>query len=348
MDGTGSTMHPQRREGGQAVIMFVIFITVALLFVAVVIDGGMYFVEKRDMQGTADAAAMAAVRELPTSVTRANDRAQEYVATHNASAEGTLESIEFADGNTTVRVTVGKTGTQSFGSLMGRSAPAIGARATARVQMMGPRPGMLPMAFMRDQYTIGANEEVKWDDPGAGNRGAIAPNVPPDCSKASGSDDFRELIQGDEAGGMDACASDIASTIDTEPGQMAGPSRDGFNTRLSANAQEFDDVFGIDPVTGLHTVEDPNSPRIGIVPIIENVDGTNLWPGGRSNPVRILGYMLVYIGNTDVAGNPAYTNNGKSIWVTPVRPILPDELAGDQFIEYDATLDAPVVYRLTE
>ena len=336
------------REHGQTIVVFVIFVTVLMCFVAVVIDGGMYYVERRDMQGTADAAALAAVRELPTSSSQATARATEYVSSRNSESEGRLARIEFSDRNRRVRVWVDKPGTQSFGKLLGMDRPTIGANATARVQMMGPRPGMLPMAFMRDRFTIGKNEEIKWDDPGAGNRGAIAPQMQPDCTEASGSDDFRELIMGEEYGGVDACATAIATTLDTEPGQMAGPTREGFDTRLAGNGQGFGSVFGVDPVTGFHTIEDLDSPRIGVVPIIENMDGGNTWPTGRSQPIRIIGYMLVYIGNTSLPGNPAYTNNGKSAWVTPVRPLLPSDFEQSEFVDYDASLPSPIAYRLVD
>lgn len=336
------------REDGQTIVVFVVFLTVLLCFVGVLIDGGMYYVERRNMQGTADAAALAAVRELPRSTSSAYARANEYVNTHNDQADGDLTQFQLSDANRRVRVTVQKTGTQNFGLLLGMGAPTIGANATARVQMMGARPGMLPIAFMRDSFTIGENEEIKWDNPGGGNRGAIAPEMQPNCNEASGANDFRDLIKGEEYGGIDACATPIAETLDTEPGQMAGATRQGFDARLAGNHQDFDDVFAIDPVTGFHTIEDIDSPRIGIVPIIENANGSNTWPNGRSSPVRIIGYMIVYIGNTDVSGNPAYTEGGKSVWVTPVRPLLPEDFEDGEFVDYNENLPSPVVFRLVE
>lgn len=337
----------ERRERGQTLALVVVFMIVCLSFMALVVDGGMYLFERRDMQGVADAAAMAAVRELPTSTGQASSRASEYVSTQNSSAKGNLRSIQFSDANRRVRVEVGKAGSTSFGSLLGISSPEISATATARVQMMGARPGMLPVAFMRDSFTIGKNEEIKWDDPGGGNRGAIAPQMQPSCTPAGGSNDFRDLIKGAAHGGVDACATPIAQTIDTETGNMSGPTRAGFDARLSGNSQKFGDVLSTDPVTGFHTIEDTTSPRLGIIPIIENLDGTNSWPNG-SKSIRIVGYMIVYIGNTAVAGNPAYTNGGKSVWVTPVRPLLPQDFADGEYVDYDASLPSPVVFRLVE
>jgi hypothetical protein len=335
-------------ESGQAIIVFAVFLVVLLCFVGVLVDGGMYYVERRDMQGAADAAALAAIREMPANPSQAAARANEYAGSRNSDAGGHLLSYTPSDNNRRVTVRVGKTGTQNFGALMGLDAPDISATATARVQMMGARPGMLPIAFMRDRFTIGTNEEIKWDDPGGGNRGAIAPEKQPSCSDASGANDFRNLIMGQAHGGIDACATPIAETLDTEPGQMAGATRQGFDARLAGNQQSFNDVFKVDPVTGFHTIEDPSSPRIGIVPIIENSNGTNVWPNGRSAPIRILGYMLVYIGKTDTGGNPAYTENGKSVWMTPVRPLLPEDFEDGGFVDYNADLPSPVVFRLVD
>ncbi|MCW2921822.1 MAG: Protein of unknown function rane [Thermoleophilia bacterium] len=341
-------MNPRTSEDGQAIIVFAIFLVVLLCFVGVIIDGGMYYVERRDMQGVADAAALAAVRELPRSSAQATAKANEYAGSRNSDAKGTLQSIQFSDANRQVTVRVGKTGTQNFGKILKLGAPAISASATARVQMMGARPGMLPIAFMRDRFTIGTNEEIKWDDPGGGNRGAIAPEKQPSCADASGANDFRDLIMGKAHGGIDACATPIAETLDTEPGQMAGATRQGFDARLVGNTQSFSDVFKTDPVTGFHTIEDPKSPRIGIVPIIENSNGTNVWPNGRSAPIKILGYMLVYIGKVGTTGNPAYTDNGKSVWMTPVRPLLPEDFVDGGFVDYNEALPSPVVFRLSQ
>ncbi len=339
--------HGDRRqhESGQAIIIFAIFLTVLLCFVGVLIDGGMYYVERRDMQGTADAAVMAAVRELPSSSGAATTRATEYAESRNSSAKGKLQSITFADSNRQVTVRVGKTGTQNFGGILGIDAPAISATATARVQMMGPRPGMLPLAFMRDTFQVGQNFEIKFDGSAGGNRGGIAPEMGATCGDASGASDFRNLIKGSAHGGIDACASPILTTIDTEPGNMSGPTRQGFDDRLQGNTDTYDDVF-TNGDNGLVTVDKPNSPRIGIVPIIEQTNGANTWPNGRKE-VRILGYMMVYIGKVGTAGNPAYTDGGKSVWVTPVRAILPSEYTSGSFVDYNANMPAPVVFRLT-
>jgi hypothetical protein len=334
-------------EVGQTLVFVVLFMVVSICFLGVVIDGGMYFFERRDMQGTADAAALAAVRELPGSTSQASSVANDYVSDKNSAAHGLVRSVAFSDANRTVQVTVHKSGTGSFSSILGISSPDISASATARVQMMGPRRGMLPMAFMRDSFTVGTNYDIKFDSNATGNRGAIAPDMGTDCSSANGADDFGDLIRGSKYGGVDACATPIAETLDTETGNMTGQTKKSFEDRLVDNTDSYEDVFKVDAASGFQTIEKPDSPRIGIVPVIENIDGGTTWPNGESQPIRILAYMLVYIGDrTDPPNYPA-TTDGKTVWVTPVRPILPADFPDGDFIDYDASLPAPVVYRLT-
>ena len=341
-------MNRRAQESGQTLVVFVLFMIVCLSFIGVVVDGGMFLFERREMQGVADAAALASVRELPGSPTDASTKAHEYVESQNGGANGTLTSVAITDSNRQVRVHVQKTGTASFSELLGMSAPDIGASASARVQMMGPRPGMLPMAFMRDSFSIGQSYEIKFDSNATGNRGAIAPDMLPGCAAARGASDFTSLIKGSQYGGVDACATPIAETLDTEPGQMAGPTKSGFDARLAGNTDGFSDIFGTDPQTGLQVINKTNSPRIGIVPVIEQINGTNTWPAGRSEPVRVLAYMIVYIGHPTLTGHPAYTNGGKSVWVTPVRPILPSDFTDGGFVDWNSSLPAPVVFRLTD
>jgi hypothetical protein len=322
---------------------------VCLCFVGVVVDGGMYYFERREMQGSADAAALAAVRELPGSTSQASNVANDYVTSKNSAAKGLVRSVQFSDSNRTVKVTVHKAGTSGFGELLGVNNPDISASATARVQMMGPRPGMLPLAFMRDSFEIGENYDIKFDKNATGNRGAIAPDMMPNCGEASGASDFGKLIRGSAYGGIDACATPIAETLDTETGNMTGQTKAAFQDRIgSSNTDAYEDVFGTDPATGFQTIEKPNSPRIGIVPVIENINGGTSWPNGQSQPIRILAYMLVYIGDRN---DPPYypaTTDGKTVYVTPVRPILPADFKDGGFVDYDTSLPAPVVFRLID
>jgi len=346
---TAAERRSHASERGQALVFVTIAFVVLLAFVGVVVDNGMYFVQRRDMQGNADAAAMAAVRELPGDQGAAAAIARSYGQDRNGGGGATIDSIAFLDGGTSVRVTSRVTGNASFGDLLGLDAPTIRGSATAQVRAQGPMSGMLPLAFMRDSFTVGQNFEVKFDGSAGGNRGGIAPQVQSSCAEARGASDFRDLIIGAARGGDDACAMALGSVVSTEPGNMSGPTRQGFDARLGTDDDTFTEVFRTDPATGTTVALLPSSPRIGIIPVVEQTNGANTWPNGRSN-IRILSYMLCYIGKTDTPGNPAWTDNGRSVWVTPVRAILPEEFAydTDSTTPYNPGIPSPMVFRLTE
>lgn len=317
-------------------------------FAALVIESGRAYKNRRDVQGAADAAAMAAIRELPGSTTLATYQANIYSetkpgATHN------LKSIDFAENNTQINVEVEQNIPGGLLSVFSKSSITVSAKASARINHVGTMQGMLPMALMRDNFTLGGNTEVKFDGSATGNRGAVRPdNNPPTCYTTAGAADFRNLIEGEANGGFDACAYAPGDLIQTQTGNMSGPTKQGFDSRLGSNSQTFSDVFELDASTGKYIVKDPTSPRLGIVPVIENTNGTTAWPGGSKDTV-VLSYVLVYIGKTDTAGNPAYTLGGKSVWVTPVSAILPSEWENGEIQDYDENSPGqPVIYRLVE
>jgi hypothetical protein len=92
-----------------------------------------------------------------------------------------------------------------------------------------------------------------------------------------------------------------------------------------------------------------DSPRVGWIPIIENLDGSTEWPNGNSD-FRVLGYLMVYIGDRD-AGSPypPYSDNGKEVWLTPVAAAMPPDWDHDSWAdEVDPDNPAPIQRHLTE
>lgn len=337
----------QHSQEGQTLVTVTLFFGILIALAGVLVDGGTWMVERRDMQGVADSAALAGVRELPRGEAMARFVAEDYIEGKNAADDASVQSIS-VDGNRLTAVAHREV-PGMFTGLFGIETPDISATATAEFSQVGALERMLPLALMRDSYTIGENTEIKTAANNTGNRGAIAPHGGTStCEKSAGANDFEAFILTSEYGGTDACSVLPGETVMTETGNMAGKARSGFNRRIGSNSQSFDDVFEIDPQMPDHYyVKDVDSPRLGIVPIIENTDGTTNWPGG-SKPVKIVGYVLVYIGHTGEPGNPPYTNNGKEVWVTPLKTILPEDMNADYSQQFNNALDAPVSFRLVE
>lgn len=349
MNGRWTRNNERHGERGQVLALTALFSIVILMFVGVVVDGGNAFVKRRDLQGNADAAALAGAALLDQSDGRARQTAREYVIDNNPQDAARVDKIETEDESNSITVRVRRQTPGIFSGLFTDGTPTIRATATAEMAYMSASAsnGMLPMALMRGSYTVGENVNVKFDGNATGNRGAISPDQnPPHCVISSGANDFKNIIMSEAHGGIDACAYEIGDTVQTETGNMSGPTQSGFDSRIpSSNHDSFNDLFSYDAQTGRWSVNDMSNPRVGIVPVTENTDGSTNWPGG-SKDIRILGYMLVYIGKTDESGYPPYTNNGKDVWITPVRALLPSQF-GEITSHSPHFEDQPVAIHLT-
>ena len=89
-----------RDDRGSAITMFAVFLMVGVGFAAIVIDGGYLYSLKNKLQTTADAAALAAVTQLPDE-DAVEDTALEYVAKNMPASEhgGVLDDGDIVVGN---------------------------------------------------------------------------------------------------------------------------------------------------------------------------------------------------------------------------------------------------------
>ena len=83
----------RRREDGQALIFSVLMLAVLLGVASLVVDGGNALLQRRNQQGVADAAAMAAVRDLPASSSAADAAARSYATTQNSADGSTVDQV---------------------------------------------------------------------------------------------------------------------------------------------------------------------------------------------------------------------------------------------------------------
>lgn len=326
------------RERGQMAVFATLFVVVLVAITAVLIDGGRWLLENRNAQGVADAAAMAAVRDLAGGGSPSATAAQ-YVGLNGADGM-TLDGVSVSGDE--VRADVSRDSAGFLSGAVGIDEVHITATATARAMQVSAIGGALPFAFMEGGFSVDANEAIKVEkNLGPGNRGIVDLQMQPGCGLGSGGNDVRDAITGG------ACESPIGTTISTETGNTWGPVKQGLDARIGSNTQSFDDVFTWDPTTNRYVVADPESPRLGIVPIVTDPGGGTTWPNG-SSPVVISSWAFVYIGNTAMPGYPPYTNSDKSVWVTPVRAVLPEELDAVFGDGFDPSSTSPIQFRLVD
>ena len=126
-----------RRDRGQAMVMTVLLTTFLLGMAALVVDLGSWFRAHRNLQATADAAALAGAQALPTDTGQANTLATKYAGKNQPGLAGMTVSFSSAiTSNDTIKVRVQKPAEGFFSKVFGVDTVAEGASATARVAGM--------------------------------------------------------------------------------------------------------------------------------------------------------------------------------------------------------------------
>lgn len=343
--------------------MLCVLVLVVLLGVAsLVVDGGNALLQRRNQQGVADAAAMAAVRELPGSTSNADSVARDYATAKNLADASIVDQVvttASASGScnggfgaaalapASVCVVVHSTAKGAFSRLLGIDMWNESARAIAQASQVTAMGGWLPLGVRSGAYNDTPPAQLTIT-PGDGSRnvgGMINTPAGPDC-KFYGGNQISDVIKGNAYGGADACPITIGQTVQTQTGVSTGNiTTKGFDARIGSNTDSFSDVFGQD-ANGAYYVKKLDSPRLGIMPIAEETGGR--WPLSSNATIVVKGYVLVYIGDTTKPPSyPAYSGNGNSlkIYLTPVDVPLPDAWPA-QIGDYSSSNPSPMVYRL--
>ena len=132
-------LRDQGSQRGQAIVMVAVALVVLMGCAALTIDLGFAWYAKRELQATADAAALAGAQELPNSA-NAVSRANQYVALNPTTGISNITKTVTTSCNTSVpgcnpvnsvKVEMKGTTKMNFAGLFGMSTAKIGARATA-------------------------------------------------------------------------------------------------------------------------------------------------------------------------------------------------------------------------
>ncbi len=370
--------HLSHREAGQTVVVFTIFLVVLIGFMALLIDAGSWMWMKRDMQGDADVAALAAVRDLPRSSAMAESTAREYVETRNDD-DATLESFTPSFSDMTARVVVSRTVDSPFATLYGIQDATVRATATARIAQVNSVDNLLPFAALEGTLQFGEPpipQRITFSpgqgaDQGiqTGHIGAIAPNYEaPDCGAGTTNSavELEKAIQGGFTdSGIIACGPEVGGTVDTATGDRPQSIQNGFDLRFGSNngthPDLFADVFHYESGIDRFIADKPESPRVGFIPIVSTGNGIDDWDkvSGVSRPVDVIDYVMVYIGHVGVPGEPAYVRGqacepdpclGQQIQVflTPIKGVMTPDFDYETSDTWDSGSSAPIAISLVD
>lgn len=166
----------QERERGQMLVIFALALIALVGMVGLIIDGGDSFLQRRDQQNVADAAAMAA------GYASVNGQDATAAARTVAAANGYTDGVDGATVTVTVssssiKVDVSKPHQNYFAGVMGFA--SWGVSTTASVQGGTPNGAYNPMPLIFNKKAFdnpnnkNSNAPASFDEPGSGN-----PDVP--------------------------------------------------------------------------------------------------------------------------------------------------------------------------
>ena len=135
-----------RRQEGQAVLMTVLFLVGILGMAALVLDVGSWFREKRQLQASADAAALAGAQALPGSPSNATTLALNYGSANGGGVAGADVTITSGlTANDTITVQAKTTAPGFFSKIFGIDVVNVGASAAARSELPAEAEYVAPM-----------------------------------------------------------------------------------------------------------------------------------------------------------------------------------------------------------
>jgi Flp pilus assembly protein TadG len=242
-----------RDENGQMLPMAALMICAVIAMLAFSIDLGAGFVEKANGQRAADAGSLAGAYFLPGDLTGAETEARAFAVQNGLSNdEITVQISTTLVPNDTIRVSVERRLAQRFARVAGIDFVTIRATAVARIASPSGMKQFIPFAVLDSALTPlrhgdSINLVYNSSDPTLGNSLAIA------FPGTSGAADFRSAIVNGSSTPFCTVGHEhegCPSILQSEPGNMAGPLRQGFNDLINATTtacDTFDEVFQPDP-----------------------------------------------------------------------------------------------------
>ncbi len=262
-------------EKGSVIIIVAAAMVLLLGIAALVIDVGILYYSKVRLSNAADAAALAGVQELPKDPAKARETAQAY-AVNNGVAIGRVEADVLPDGRS-IRVDTSRVVPLGFARILGFSSTTVTAGAKASVGATRGLWGAAPFGVVEDSFEYGQVYTMKYspsnsDETGPGNFGALALG-------GTGASNYLNNIMYGYQGRLEV-GDEIPTILETEPGNMAGPTIAGVTFRIEECKHEPKCTYD-------HFVK--GCPRLLLVPVIDSLDVS-----GRSGVV-LTGFAAFFV-----------------------------------------------------
>ena len=264
-----------RSQKGSAAILFALAITVLAGFSALVIDVGLFYLNKEQLSNMADAAALAGARQLLSDATGSPTTTAQQIASLNGEKQG--DTVTVTVSNNVVTVTVTRKVSFLFAPILGITSSNITVSAGATAGVLASATGVMPFGVQQETFTYGVDYTLK-----AGGGGGTTGNFGGLALGGNGASVYQANIENGYSGTLH-----IGDKVSTEPGNMSGPTSTGVNYRI---AQDPTATF---PPSN-------SSPRVVTIPIVDSMD-----VNGKKQ-VTIVGFAAFFLEGVGGSGNKNY------------------------------------------
>jgi Putative Flp pilus-assembly TadE/G-like len=278
------------RSRGQVLVIMTIALPVVLGVMALCTDVAVMYWNWEQLQRAADSAVLAGATFLPTNPDLAKTTAVLY-AENNGIQSGEIDPNypQVSNGNADISIRLIRTVPYYFGKVIGLTSASISANASAGVVASSHAWGIVPIGLPPcSQSGNGVTctgtgsyqtyQQVTLQPPG-GNMVAPGNYESLSLSHAGGAMYEQNIINGYQG------TINVGDWLTTETGNLVGPTRSGFDTRLSSA-----------PSGGTDTNHPLNDPQVIEVPIVD-FSGIN----GNSQ-VPVLGFAELWVDHVDGNG----------------------------------------------
>ena len=276
-----------REPRGATMVLVAGAIFVLLGIAALAVDAGFLYWNKAQVQTAADAAALAGAQELRHSIADAESEARAYAALNGKTGDVVTPDTSVENQLT---VTVWRMVDLYFANIFGISQWPVQATATAGLQPATGVSGVVPFGIvLNESLAYGTRVTLKYGG-GEGYNG----NFQALALGGTGASNYLANIKQGYGGVVH-----IGDWIQTETGNMAGPTNSGVSYRVSE-----------DPGVSYTNVQE-GSARIIIVPML-----TSFTVSGRTD-VQVAGFAAFFLEGVGKHGNEDYVIGSFLKYVTP-------------------------------
>lgn len=275
-----------KNEKGSIIVIVALSLVVLVGISALAIDGGRLFLEKGELQKAVDAAALAGAQQLPNYSEKAEDIANQIIIANMSDLTEDNISTEIPDDHSYIRVEATSNVKFTLAKALNFDNTDVNAAAKVMIYPLTSYGGKGTVPFGIDIYKYnientdlenlsnGDQIELKWGISEYGNFGPLSID-------GTGASIYKETI----INGTNRVIN-VGDIIDTETGEMIGPTVQGINKR-------FEDCNWDGNTANIlsHIDNEPDCTRLVIIPLYKPFNVIS----NQVKQVEVVGFASVFI-----------------------------------------------------